>query len=86
VLPLQPFVLLLLDRVRPRPALSSLSYCNLRMRNVSIPAATIRRGNTTAKYRRKACSMWDLMRVLSLPRIRRTTVTHYLRPTKEKVE
>jgi len=35
---------------------------------VSIPATTIRRGNTTARYCRKACSIWNLWSVLSLPR------------------
>src|SRR5659263_256439 len=38
-------------------------YCSQRMRAVSIAAAMIRRGNTTAKYRRKACSMWNLRRL-----------------------
>ena len=32
-------------------------YGSQRMRAVSIAAATMRRGNTRAKYRRKACSM-----------------------------
>ena len=48
------------------------------MRAVSIPAATIRRGNTTAKYRRKAYSTWNLRSALSFPAsdgrpLRRTT-------------
>jgi hypothetical protein len=33
-----------------------------------------------AKYRRKACSMWNLIGVPSLLRIRRTTVTPSHRP------
>src|SRR3972149_10624761 len=48
---------------RPHTASSRwiyISYCSARMRAVSIPAATIRSGNTTAKYRRKACSMLNL--------------------------
>src|SRR5659263_63204 len=51
-----------------------------RIRAVSIAADTIRRGNTTAKYRRKACSIWNRRSVLSLPRILRTTVTPSHKP------
>ena len=57
-----------------------LHYRIRRMSAVSIVAATIRRGNTTAKYRRKACSMWDRRRVLPFPRPRRATITPSHRP------
>lgn len=44
-------------RTGPPATPGRLHYGSQRIRAVSIAAATIRRGNTTAKYRRKACSM-----------------------------
>jgi hypothetical protein len=40
----------------------------------------MRRGNTTVRYRRKACPIWNLRRALSFPRILRTTITPSHKP------